>query len=829
MLRNKTRQPPVAVAPRPPWDQWGTAILSEEETIGWAAVAARLGGGALVPKADQQPQSLFSRVVRTRAVSANEDDHDDDARSLLLRLPPELLVPIVEASPVQLHTYLSLLSLSHSTRTTIRGAPHELSFEEPDSDLAECSEGASPVLTADALAAIVGPCKGLVKLTLPASPLPNASPPLVGCGLNDAACLPWVNEAFAGHSRLAVLHVPWAEPLRLAIQHILPLLPGLEELHFLKAQNGTSFLEALVQSCPRLRALHFSSRRRMFNDPVLDLNALKPLGRTLRELDIETPGFGTIECLAPCFPCLERLTARPCKDRYIVPRSLPLDGPNEAIGFCGLQSLSLLHKGRAACPSAVAAQMLVSCQATLQSVELGVDDLVEESFFPVLAALIRLPRLTSLRLCASGVPHAIVLEAIWSLVDRLDRLSLEGWCIAFPVSITSSRLRDLSISMNAPLTLDCPALEVLTLPAFGSRQPLVLVCPRLRSIEGGISAVDMGIATAMPDLARLCIHKKLDDDDDDSSSSSFSDDGDGDGGDGDGDGDDDDDEEEEEMFETACLSDLLAIASPSRLRHLSGVCVTEPATLHRLWALGSLTRLEAHLAASALADLHLPAHIQFLRVAVNMPFDEPFHQLSLEAPGLRTLALSSILWAHPVLLALRCPALVSLNLKIHTLIMLDLGADSSPPLRSLTISDCTDVLNASLLNVLLRHGHHLQHIALAHRDDRDPWLSWAALKVALERLPRLVSLELKPPPRREMTLLFPRLRRLAIDDDDGSLTSLVLDCPLLEELRMSYYKVQLMLKQPANLRLVEGPMCIVDVLRTHFPLAIVVFTDKAPS
>ncbi|KAJ4455005.1 hypothetical protein PAPYR_10133 [Paratrimastix pyriformis] len=199
----------------------------------------------------------------------------------------------------------------------------------------------------------------------------------------------------------------------------------------------------------------------------------------------------------------------------------------------------------------------------------------------------------------------------------------------------------------------------------------------------------------------------------------------------------------------------MLLAAASSLRHLSGVCVTEPATLRRLWALGSLTRLEARLDAAAFGDLHLPEHLQFLSVVVDLPHGKPFHQLSLESPGLRTLTLSSFTpWTPPpVLLSLRCPALVNLSLMLSSLAVLGLAADASPPLRCLTIAGGMELSDASLLDVLVRHGHHLQHVALAHCFGKDPCRAWPSLQDALGRLPRLASLELTPAPNQEMTLL----------------------------------------------------------------------------
>ncbi|KAJ4460312.1 hypothetical protein PAPYR_3319 [Paratrimastix pyriformis] len=670
-------------------EQWGRSTIFGENIIG-CAVAGRVV--ASDTKADRtQPIFSRSRNFLARAVSSSDDDHDHDSSSFLLRLPTDLLLAIMEASSVQLHTYLSLLGLSHATRTSIRGTPPSLSF---DLGIVECSGGASPVLTADALAAIVGPCKALIKLTLPARPMPEQCPPLVECGLTDAACLPWVNEAFAGHRQLAVLHVLWAEPLSVAIRHIFKHLPGLEELRFLH---------------------------------------VLPIG------------------------------AQPLQCEEI---------------FSRLHSLSLTSRD-----SSLAAQLIAASQATLQSVSLEIDQHAE-SFPQFLAALGRLPHLTSLTLRLSEAPGGgdAVLGAIMPMINRLEWLDLQGGPCAMPVSINSNSLRSLSISMKeAPLTLTCPTLEVL---ALSEPNKLVLACPRLRSIEILKADSKLDVLASMPHLEEIHGPEDLQESADTKDYYPFD--------------------------ETDWLPQVLAAASPSRLSRVSDVCVEELRVFKQLWNLGALTHLEVNLFMEDLFHLHLPGHIQSLVAAFYDADDmtgirrgDEFRQLSLESQGLRALSLCNTGSCHTISLSLRCPALTSLNIKNYSLTALEMVDDISPSIRSFRVEHRNEHtmahLDGCLLAVLVRHSDHLRHVALRRHCYGAVDAGWSSLNTALGMLPRLTSLELIPAPSQEMSVAFPHLRRLVI----GRLRSLVIDCPLLEELWIPFdpQKIPFTLTRPApNLR-----------------------------
>ncbi|KAJ4460953.1 hypothetical protein PAPYR_2799 [Paratrimastix pyriformis] len=211
-----------------------------------------------------------------------------------LDLPPDLLLALVDAASFPLQTYCQLIGLTHDIRTAIRGAPRVLSFQCPvpfdDDDCRDADRYCiAPCLPADALAAIVGPCKGLVRLTLPNNN--RHHPSVLGCGLFDGMKNPealeaWAEEAFGGHSQLAVLEIPGAATFGPAICSILRHLPGLEEFHYLQARPlHPRVLEALAASCPKLRVLHLSRHEFAL---LLKPNflALKPLAGTLRELII---------------------------------------------------------------------------------------------------------------------------------------------------------------------------------------------------------------------------------------------------------------------------------------------------------------------------------------------------------------------------------------------------------------------------------------------------------------------------------------------------------------------------------------------------------------
>ncbi|KAJ4458013.1 hypothetical protein PAPYR_6414 [Paratrimastix pyriformis] len=167
------------------------------------------------------------KAKRTKIPPVKVDQLRFSPLALPLRLPLDLLPVLVETSESPMRTYTQLLSICHTTRTAVRGSPRGLAWRGADDD--DNDEG-DPLIrqvttpTAEALAALVGPCLGLVKLTLDFETLPEH-----WCDLPEAAS-DWVGEAFAGHNRLAVLEIaaPWFI-IHQALPAIVGHLHGLEE------------------------------------------------------------------------------------------------------------------------------------------------------------------------------------------------------------------------------------------------------------------------------------------------------------------------------------------------------------------------------------------------------------------------------------------------------------------------------------------------------------------------------------------------------------------------------------------------------------------------
>ncbi|KAJ4454681.1 hypothetical protein PAPYR_10541 [Paratrimastix pyriformis] len=699
--------------------------------------------------------------------------------------PPKCYQQIVAASPIPLHTYLSLLSLSHSIRTALRGTLREISFVL-DESVGMVS------LAADALAAIVGPCKDLGKLTLPErQPKMHALLPLVGCGLTEAACRPWVDEAFAGHSRLAVLHIPSAEPLWPAIRLILAHLPGLVELHCLHGRPICQrFLEALASSCPGLQTLHISTRHSA-EEPEVDFTALAPLGGTLKELRLPSftwqPGEETLAKLAAGLAALERLELYAGQERNLlghIPTAtagrltcLTISTRTYGLGgidperFCRLETVNLSVES-----AALAGRLLTASQATLRSVTLTVDDPPQ----PVFDALGVLGGLRSLDLCLRGPTDDQTLAALPpGLLGRLEQLTLRGPECTGPVRLASSSLRALHLGVRgSELALACPALEELTLASLnfgGHYESLVMDCPRLRSIMGLAVVRDLSrVVGPMSDLVRA--------DGSDGHDCHWADD-------------------------PAWLPELLALAP--RLQVLSGLCLTRPGDLGLLWsaAAAALTSLRVEVEETAMPTgcppaLRLPARLELLEFIF---WGEPAELcLCVEAPGLRSLRMLSRPTAPvgptKLRMTLNCPALEALDLEVACLAGVRLAKGTAPPLRSLRVDTraATQLEAASLLDILTRHGDRLRQVFLR---EMGPLCraAWPQLAVALGRLPRLASLEIPEDIAPQVALACPPLRQLYLLEPPtsfrpggapgrppASLRSLVLDCPLLEELQAPF-------------------------------------------
>ncbi|KAJ4455570.1 hypothetical protein PAPYR_9465 [Paratrimastix pyriformis] len=711
------------------------------------------------------------------------------ARRSLPVLPPELLRAIVEASPCPLQTYMQLVSLSHAIRGGLRGTLRELSFADPpEPSLA----GITPTITPDALAALVGPCTALRTLSLPEG---------VACA--DPG---WADEAFGGHSQLAVLRqVPCSLP-EPAIERILGHLPGLAELTVHpQLHMSTRLLEVLARSCPGLQVLRCTFQSYAYHLP--DFAALAPLSGSLRVLDIgglrdSEDGLaafvGSLSALTSLrIACCPSAALEPVASHLVCLEGLDVGAGDDLPGpwLCHLEALSLRLSG---CPAVPLARLLAANQATLSRLGLtirfglaalrhGAADLP-----PLLASSLGgLPRLTHLALAVEASPDCPLAALVPpELVDRLTDLRL-------------LRL-SLDVQQRGPtpwLTLDCPALVTLDLNG-----PLAaLRCPRLRTLRAQATP-GLAVAAPMPDL-------------------------------------------EEVVFRGPHMVDdptwLLAGSSP-RLRALTRVRLTRPDLLARLGACGWLVRLkELRLDAGRLPSplvLRLPGQLEQLDLRVEghpEPPALPDLQLQVAAPGLRdfdliiadstipgstipgstipgstipgstihdstipgsaihdstipgsTIAGSDCPPPPSVQVRLHCPRLVRLGLQSPAATVLSLqldddglgdGAELAPmPLRMLSVAGGLD--GASLLGLLTRHGAQLRVFSARGLRAAASAEVWLQLMRALW-LPRLAGLmlDLSEAPSAGLWLACPRLRTLQLHGlPDGA--RVVLACPLLERL-----------------------------------------------
>ncbi|KAJ4457815.1 hypothetical protein PAPYR_6633 [Paratrimastix pyriformis] len=714
----------------------------------------------------------------------------------LTPLPPDLYRFILEAFPVPLHVYLALMGTSHHIRLAIRGIPHQLSFE--------CDDVIPSGITADALASIVGPCKDLLKLTLPRRILTKEPAPLVGCGLTEAACLPWVKQAFAGHDRLAVLRVPWADPLFHSIVPILKHLPGLAELHFLGGGPlHPDFLSSLARLCPGLHALRLWSPTSPAPNSA-HYNELIPLAGSLRELaitsDPEQPyelhdllarlahleglqlSGRCLDCDIGFIPaaCLTHLTLQ---GRFSPFRGLIPAGC--AAQFCRLESLALDIEGY---DWTVTTQLLNASRTTLQSVSLVIDASMSASGDSILKALTALPRLRRLHYHHCGLPpHLLPAD----MIDRLEYLALDGPCEG-PGHIASSNLRVLRLSTsNAARTLDCPALEELTL--VPQPRSFFMECHRLRFVE------------EMPDLRQSCCY---------SAPAPM-------------------DILVPPFFAKQQPVDAPRLPGCPGLRSLSFVRVPSMAALNKLLSMSALTRLWVAIGVldmPASPILRLPQHLEHLELNITEGFGETSLALRLEAAGLRALCLRCSPDTIHIRLVLQCPDLVSLALEMVGLTTVAMDEGTAPPLRYLRTDPrpASALDAASLVALLAQHGAHLRHVALpcclpSFRT------AWPEMATAIGGLPRLSSLLLDPPAP-NVTLACPSLRKLLFPGSDDlmrppMIRSLELDCPLLEELEAPFgeYLERFELPAASNLRRIASVADKwVGPLKERFPEAILV-------
>ncbi|KAJ4459120.1 hypothetical protein PAPYR_4918 [Paratrimastix pyriformis] len=684
-----------------------------------------------------------------------------------LDLPPDLLMCIVGRS---LLTYIQLLSLSHGVRLRVRGTLRELSF---DCDR-ELGHG-SPKPTADALAALVGPCKSLAKLFFRPDDS-SLEPTIFGCGRTEATCAGWVDEAFGGHDLLTVLEF-FPTTSESAIELILLRLPGLLELRLGRdTQISTHLLATIARSCPHLQVLRSNSA---ISTNPLDVTALTPLSSSLRQFRCRyIPPSAHLDAFVSGLSAVGTVHIRRCRPAALEPLGAhltrlsitDLGAKEEELPGPWLSRLE--HLSLRDCPtfSVPLSRLLAANQATLQRLKLTINRPDAAGLAALWASLDAMPQLTHLELTYGELPQGAMTALPPALLGRLEHLTLTGSLASAPGSlcIASGRLKCLALwGAAAALSLDCPALVELRLPSLHTDQ-LTLKCPRLRLVES-LPAWFMGFATPMPDLE----------------SASF-------------------------LTDPIWLHDLLA-GSP-RLRSLQ-MRVSRPDVLAELCcpcACESLAVIYLELDVAELPKkplvLRLPGRLETLWLSLSRHDAEdsdddewcpkaPLVDLHVEAPGLRFLDLDRS--ESELRMRLECPALTTLSLALGGGLygpqITSLELDERTQLRSLALRDYCEPAN--LLGLLARHGVRLHHLALASAAAA---CAWPQLAAALGGLPRLTSLELglghAPSP---LSLACPQLRTLNLK---GMIErhKVVLACPLLEALSGLEAPDQLELALPAR-------------------------------
>ncbi|KAJ4456539.1 hypothetical protein PAPYR_8182 [Paratrimastix pyriformis] len=229
-------------------------------------------------------------------------DQPPIAECFFTRLSDDMLLHMISLAEDPTLLYIMLLGLDHTTRALVRGKMRILSFSgihcseriwsffpppptdtssppwerdlvvtdparsptDGDSDLANPTLGAGmPIPTADALAALVGPCTRLEELTL----APERA--LWRCGRWSSAFGGWVEAAFKNHTALHSLRIPNMAGLSEgALCAILSQLDG--QLRLLEVNTITLpapgplpahvLFAAVVRHCPRVEVLRLGLR-----------------------------------------------------------------------------------------------------------------------------------------------------------------------------------------------------------------------------------------------------------------------------------------------------------------------------------------------------------------------------------------------------------------------------------------------------------------------------------------------------------------------------------------------------------------------------------------
>ncbi|KAJ4459064.1 hypothetical protein PAPYR_5120 [Paratrimastix pyriformis] len=389
------------------------------------------------------------------------------------------------------------------------------------------TEVGTPVPTATAIAALVGPCSKLEVLEL------SPKRALWQCGTDVSTYGGWVARAFGEHPTLRTLRLPSLAGLCMeALAHILGVLGAqLEDLAVGTLPGGWEpdpLMRALAASCTALRSL--SLRLPAYALPCLRILAPCPTLRTLEVRDALT----------------ERLLSRP----MAVPRSMHLgalfpglatfngqspDAQGPTASWAHLDSMEYTPPNKADYEGTALQGLTCRMSSRLDDARLGAlldllaapccaPSLVSASLEEVpgaalpalLLALSELPALRHLELTTGPAEPAPRLADAPRLMGRLESLRLG---VAGPppgdaaVLVAGERLRQVTLVLGeappgSPIVLEGPRIERVTfavsaLAGVTVRPHVVLRCPSLVSMQGIPSGATLEITCPMARPGRL--------------------------------------------------------------------------------------------------------------------------------------------------------------------------------------------------------------------------------------------------------------------------------------------------------------------------------------
>ncbi|KAJ4459974.1 hypothetical protein PAPYR_4051 [Paratrimastix pyriformis] len=660
---------------------------------------------------------------------------------MLSGLPVELLWDVVAKSSFSLGQYCILIATCHEIRSRMLGTATVLDFQLPCSFSDEQPALAPIVPSAQAVSALVGPCRNLKELKF------SPDYGLTGCGKDTEIWSKWVTPAFSGHDCLRVLHMPpffrgWSDS---ALVGILSLIgSSLEELYLGDASHPSDHVSdpqhlmvAIGVRCPKLRVLEMHSA-----DSPTEIAVLAPLCPRLERLVIKTGSCAFLEAFPGLcsFSDLNGLSMTRLDTATDSLHAMLLDAPAALSEFhCSRLPGDLDHL-----PALLSATPTVSIPMAL---------LAEEAD-PV-SALLDMPQIKHLRLQRPFQDPDELEELeedccqlakgqLTALVGRLESFSIEHYQIT-PILSTlqlhGPTLRTLDLGVlfvEGECALDCPCLTTLI---WGARhpKPLHLHCPALRTLRlANLDTICLPQPSdALPALERLVVtYERM------TRHSPY-------------------------LLRLAqCFPALRSLAVTTMDAGALEMCLANPPP--------SLVKLDWNVKVTSDFEqtIRLPPQLVSLDLRVDGFVKDDVARLDLNAPGVSHLVVSS---SHPLPISLDCPRLTRCTIRGDcTGLTIAPGA----PLRELSLT-CDRLPTDGLEGSLRRFASTLRAVNLEVNASKYRLIN----PEIFGAMPHLASLSLKQV-LPTGPLRCPHLVKLCLTDRSGHAQEISLKCPVLEELHL---------------------------------------------